>query len=241
MNYGDIKDTVLLTLDLPTDMVGDISDLVDLKIKEITNEIAGNFKDKSLLTKVGPVAITGGDDEIPVGVGGFGVTDLVEPYLVTLGISSSYVADRDEQILGYMSYEAWVQLNSFKLGNLRPQNAFTIDLNGNIILGAYPESESWDVYFWYYREISAYTPTGIPEIPIYYRAVITTGVVLEFPQFFKSPERLALYSQLQARHKNLRDQLRAMKGTGKKFMTIKGRTGMGGTGRSIWPRGALSL
>lgn len=240
MDYGDIKDTILLTLDLPTGMVGDISDLIDFKIQEIANEIIGDLKPKELLVKVGPVAITNGDDEIPVGVGGFAVTDMVAPYAITLGIYTDYADNRDEKFLGYLSYESWIQLNSYKLGNDRPTNSFTIDLDNNIILGEYPSgTDSWDVYFWYYREITAYSSSAIPEIPIYYRGVITTGVVLEFPQFFKTPERLAMYSQLKARNQDLKDKLRTFKSRDKKFMRIKSRTGRGSS-NSIWPRSPLS-
>jgi hypothetical protein len=241
MNYGQIKDTILLTLDLPLGMTGDISDLVDLKIQEIANEIIGDYKPKELLVKVGPVAITNGDDEIPVGVGGFGVTDMVIPYGITLGDYTDYADNRDEKFLPYISYEAWIQLNSYKLGNERPSNSFTIDLDGNIILQSYPDgTASWDIYFWYYREITAYSALVEPELPEYYRAVISTGVILEFPQFFKTQERLALYQRLVTRHDNLMKKLHSLKGFGKKFMNMKSRTTRGGSRSNLWPRSPLT-
>lgn len=241
MNYGQIKDTILLTLDLPTGMVGDISDLIDLKIQEIANEIIGDYKPKELLIKAGPVAVTNGDDEIPIGIGGFAVTDMVVPYGITIGNYTDYADNRDEKFIPYLSYEAWMQMNSYKLGNERPFNCFTIDLSDNIILQSYPEgSESWDIYFWYYKTIAAYGSSVEPELPEYYHAILTTGVVLEFPQFFKTPERLALYRRLETRYDGLVKKLHALKGFGKKFMNIKSRTTRGGFRASIWPRSPLT-
>lgn len=241
MNYGDIKNTILLTLDLPLGMTGDVSDLIDYKIQEITNEIVGDLKPKEILAKAGPVAVTNSDDEIPLNVGGFGVTDLVTPYGVTMGTYTDYADTRDEMFMPFISYEAWVQLNSFKLGGDRPRNCFTIDLDDNIIIGSYPEgSESWDIYLWYYKEIATYDSGTTPEIPIYYRSVITTGVILEFPQYFKTPERLALYSQIRNRYEGLKVKLHTLKSHGKGFMGIKSRTQMLGSRNSIWPRSPLT-
>lgn len=241
MNYGDIKNTILLTLDLPLGMTGDVSDLIDYKIQEITNEIVGDLKPKEILVKAGPVVVTNSDDEIPLNVGGFGVTDLVLPYGVTLGTYADYADTRDELFVPFMSYEAWVQLNSFKLGSDRPRNCFTIDLDDNIIIASYPEgSESWDVYLWYYKTIATYDAATDPEIPIYYRSVISTGVILEFPQYFKSPERLALYSQIRNRYEGLKIKLHTLKSHGKGFMGIKSRTQMAGARNSIWPRSPLT-
>ena len=241
MTYGDIKNTIMLALDLPTGMTGDISDSVDYKIQEIANEMIGDLKPKELLVKVGPVTITNGDDEIPVGAGGFNVTDMVIPYGVTVGDYADYAANRDEKFLGYLSYEAWVQLNSYKLGDTRPANSFTIDLNNNIILGVYPEGTTqWDVYFWYYKKINTYSPLNEPEIPIYYRGVISTGVILEFPQFFKTEERLTMYGQIKARHEGLKAKIHTLKGHAKAFRGIKKRKNIASGRSSIWSRSLLS-
>jgi hypothetical protein len=241
MNYGDIKNTILLTLDLPLGMTGDVSDLIDYKIQEISNEIIGDLKPKEILVKAGPVAVTNSDDEIPLNVGGFAVTDMVAPYGVTVGTYSGYATTRDEVFMPYISYEAWVQLNSYKLGQDRPKNCFTIDLDSNIIIGSFPEgANSWDVYLWYYKEISAYSSSATPEIPIYYRSVITTGVILEFPQYFKTAERLAMYSQIRSRYDGLKLKLHTLKGHGKGFQGIKSRTSMSISKNSIWPRSPLT-
>lgn len=241
MNYGDIKNTILLNLDLPLGMTGDVSDHIDYKIQEITNELVGDLKPKEILAKAGPVSVTNGDDEIPLNVGGFAVTDLVTPYGLTLGTYTDYADTRDEQFLPYISYEAWIQLNSYKLGNERPKNGFTIDLDDNIIIGSFPEGTStWDVYLWYYKEIGTYGALATPEIPIYYRGVITTGVTLEFPQYFKTAERLALYSQIKSRYEGLKVKLHTLKGHGKGFANIKSRTSMSGSRGTIWPRSPLT-
>lgn len=241
MNYGDIKNSILLELDLPTGMTGDVSDLIDTKIKLLANEIIGELRPKEVLAKAGPIVITAGDDDIPLGVGGFNVTDLVIPYGVSVGTYTGYATTRDDKFIPFLSYEAWVELNSYKLGNARPRNCFTIDLDNNIIMGEFPEgSDSWDVYLWYYKEIAPYASGTTPEIPVYYHSVLVLGVVLEFPQYFKTSERLALYAQLKSRYLAAREKLFSMRTHKRKHMSMGGRTSLGGSYRSIWGRSLLS-
>jgi len=240
MNYGDIKNVIMRALDLPTGMTGPVSDQVDDKIKEIANEIIGEYRPIELLRKAGPVTITNGDDEIPLNVGGFSVTDLVIPYGLTVGTYTGWADERDDKFIPYISYEAWIESNSYKLGNSRPDNAFTIDLDDNILLSSPPEgTESWDVYLLYYAPIGAYLSSNTPEIPEYFHSAITTGVILEFPQYFKTAERLAAFAQYRARYTRAMDKLFTLRSLKKRHMNTSGRSNR--NTRNIFGRSLLSL
>jgi hypothetical protein len=239
MTYEEIFHDILRTLDYPVEeTAGDIPLLVLSKMRDISREIIADYKDKSLLKKSAVFTIDSSTTTVPVGASGFEVTDMVFPWGITID-SDDLNDETSDKFLGYMSYEAWTNLNSFKTGNNRPSMCFTINLDDEVEFSTKPSGDQeWEARLWYYRELGEIVLSETPALPQYYHSLITLGVVLEFPQLFKSGERLVLYRRLEDRFDNLRRKLNGAKGIGKHFFNIRkrGRSNVNGT---FWPRGRL--
>lgn len=240
MTYEEIFQDILRTLDYPVEeTTGDIPLLVLSKMRDISHEIIADYRDKALLSKSAVFVISESTTTIPVSSGGFEVTDMVFPFGLTIDSDSLTDDETTDKFMGYISYEAWTNLNSFKSGNNRPNACFTINLDNEVELSTKPSgTQTWDARLWYYREIGPIVLSATPELPQYYHGMITLGVVLEFPQLFKSGERLVLYRRLEERYTNLRQKLNSSKSIGRHFFNIRQR-GRKSSGWNFWPKSRL--
>jgi hypothetical protein len=240
--YGEIRTDILRTLDYPPEEVsGDIPLLVLSKMRDVSREVLSQYKGKELLKRSDVFVVDDTTTTVPVGAGGFEVTDMVFPYGISIDDGTTIEDDYAERFLGYISFEAWTGLNTYRLGNQRPERCFTINLDDRIVFSLKPTSgETWDTRLWYYKEVGAIDLGAAPELPQYFHSIITLGVVLEFPQLFKGGERLLLYRRLEQRYNELRRELFSSKGTGKNFMDKKFRKRGAGTG-FFWSNKGLTL
>lgn len=186
MTYSDIRDEILLTLRVPTDMVGDTRSLVDLKMKRVVDFLVRKYKPAELLKTAGPFAVTSATTSVSIS------TDLSVDTDTDLGWIHAVALDKDQSGDGTpkaqrkVDYAGWIQLDSECAGNQRPEDSYTVDDSYNIILRRWPQtSQNWDLYLYYFEQTAAISDSGEPPLPPYHHDAVVAGVVVEFPHFFQ--------------------------------------------------------
>lgn len=180
-----------------TDQVGasDAEQVAEVALSECMNYVASKVQLDDLISRV-VYTITAADvanEYVPLGVGGFGVTDLETPLQMHIAME----ADEGPQYL-YRRWLPWLSMKSlpddprthvFSRNNTdeRPRYSFSIDPSDNVHIFSFPSEDR--VATLYYET----TPTGYgdgtttPPIPGRYQSILTHGAVLVLKEWLREP------------------------------------------------------
>lgn len=159
------------------------------------------------------------DVTVPVGGGGFAITDLSTPLHLYVG-----AAQDDGTRYDYRRWNTWLTLkfspSQERLGlfepttyNELPDRCFTIDPDNNIHI--YPEpSEDQILTLYYEKDPAGYGDgTGTPEITGKYQSILTMGAVLWIKDWLREPDQsinpYLLFEQLDPQIRELEIHLRS--------------------------------
>jgi hypothetical protein len=204
--YAQIRQNVLLMLDVMPSMTGDIKDMVDLTMRNVVLEIVTELWPDELLTTSSTLRITSATTTpIPIGATGFAITDFLK--LSCLLVNEDPTNTGSEAVrYKYYSPEAWYRLMDRYAGNSRNTKSFTMH-DSKIELKDYPTGSTvFDLVLKYYKAPAAVADAGIPEIPVQHHSLIEYSTVMKFPHLF-SGDRQALFMQYATEYKNARKRM----------------------------------
>lgn len=199
MNYEEIRDEILLTLRVPTAMVGDTRTLVQTKMKRVVEYLVRLYKPAELLQTAGPFEVTNATTSVSIASDLNVNTDTALGWVHAVAIDYDQTSNGTPKTLERLDYAAWINLDSACAGNQRAEYSFTIDNSYNILLRRWPQSsQNWDMYFYYFNQVAAITDSGEPPLPVYHHPTIVAGVVVEFPHFFQGKREsiLSYYNRM---------------------------------------------
>jgi hypothetical protein len=233
--YSELKEEILLSLDLPSAMVGDVSDLVSLKMYRVVESLCAELSPLQLIKRTGSVTIDSSTTSIPLGATGF---DILDEYakVIVFQIDKNTTDDHPPETYEYLPYQSWLMQNTARAGNLRTAITFTINPDFEVEIRDYPSGDDeWSCWLYYLARPTAITSNGIPEIPILHHGIIVTGTVLEFPQYFQG-DRQALLAMQMAKYEQQRRQLLRDRDISQSQLLMRLSPSIASTTRDgIWP------
>lgn len=194
--WAELRTQVFLNLDLPVNTTGDIKTGVETALQATLEEMVSDFNPRELLVKTAPVSLTSATTSVPLGAGGFEVTDLAEIYGIAVdpNPADSEVEEEFWEEVSYLTYKR--QLSALR-GDTRGGYQWTFDNNDNFRFTTLPTvSDTWDAYLFYYKTIAAFSDDETPEIASPHHRTIALGATTYYPQMF-SGAREGLFQKFQ--------------------------------------------
>lgn len=205
MNYLALRKQVLRFLDQDGDVTGELVDAINDALQTVINELAFDCRPIELFEKVGPVNIDHTTTAIPLGVGGFNVSDIGD--IKGIQVDAKTTSEVDDQDWDEMSYESYVSQNNVYEGDNRPFYRWVLTPAQEIVLTNWPEDPAtWDVYLHYYKLPAAVTDNGVPELPELHHRTLALGAVTYFPQYFAG-DRNELFLKFEKEYKAGKERL----------------------------------
>lgn len=203
--YKNLRDEIMLTLDIPTDMSGRMRDLIDLKMMRVLERILDKYKPNEMITKTSAVTVTKTTTEISIATD-FGVSSYAR--ILGVAVDKDTTDTLEEEWWEPIEYVSWVKLNNALGGNIRKNRTFTVDPSENVILRRWPSTTAndWDVFLWYYRVPDAITDSGEPPLPKLLHGIISVQTLLSFPQYFQG-EKKSLFLELKDESRDYEQRL----------------------------------
>lgn len=195
--YQELKVKALNLTDQSLEIDADASAIAEYGLEEGLKYVANQINLPGL---IGQASATWGasTESIPLGLGGFEITDYQAP-------NRLYIK-RDSDVEGvgipyeYLEYLFWLDAKSIPLGDTRdslfeentlderPARSYTIDFDSNLI--AHPVAEDNVLTFFYKKEPAAYSAIGVPEIPSNFNYILVDAAILCLKEWLREPEAI---------------------------------------------------
>lgn len=201
--WAELRREALTLLDVhPTASTSsDIRNAVDFKFKHVRDRLYNIRVPRSLIVpSTNTVSFSSTDTAIKVSGSpatnypSFEITDMRRPLALVI----------EGEEWEFVSWPVWLKLQHAYTGDQRHPYTWTLDHQNYIYLKTSPTgSETFDVDLHYYQTPATIVDGGTPEIGDEFEELLVLGVVLGFPNFFTSEERLALYAGFKSDFKDL--------------------------------------
>ena len=194
--YSQLRDSALILVDSSTDAT-DLRQIAQVALEETMKYISQRVELPGLIKSA--TATWGASTvSIPLGVGGFGITNYDTPNRLYIRLDSTATAPGIPY--DFREYLHWLDLSavpdavhyrsdSFEVltGDERPSRCYTIDHSNNLI--AAPVAEDNVLTFYYNIAPAAYADSGIPELPAAsFDSILVSGAVLVLKEFIREPD-----------------------------------------------------
>jgi hypothetical protein len=212
--WQEIREEILVMLDVKKEATtsSDIRSLVDVKLKRVRDRLYNLKFPRSLLVSSSDVTVDSTTLAIKLtgspsaGYPSFQLSNFLKLFGLTIRVST----ETEGEDLEFVEWPTWIRSKSTVGGDQRPDRSFTLDYQDYFYLWDVPSSgESWLARLHYYKTPATITDGGTPEIGSPHEELLAVAVAVQFPNLFKSQERLAIYADLRRHYGDLlKDYLR---------------------------------
>ena len=199
MTYQEIKDAILVLLDIDLSSTGDIATQVEVHMKRIMDEIAAECKPRELLAQATDAAVVSTYTSIPLfsSTPGFGITQSTYMKPAFLFVDDDTSDTEEPPLWEFVPFPVWLRLRRPE-SDRRGYYSWTIDEQNEVILKTWPGTgETWSAQLYYYKQPAAIVLTNSPEIANEHHFAIVLGTTVCFPNMFQTDERKALLIKYQ--------------------------------------------
>ena len=207
MTYQEIKDAILVLLDVDLLSTGDIATQVEVHMKMVMDEIATQCKPIELLDKATDSAVVDGYTSIPLfsSSPGFGITasEYMKPLI--LFVDNDSTDDIDAPHWDFKPFTSWLRRRRTS-GDSRPSHSWTINESDEVILRNWPgDNTTWEATLYYYKNPAAIVLSNSPELSAEHHKIIIHGTVIAFPSLFAEEAQRTLIMHQSKYAMGLRD------------------------------------
>lgn len=202
--WAELRQEALTLLDVSASAStsSDIRNAVDFKFKHVRDRLYNIRVPRSLIVP-STNTVTFSSTDIAIQVSGAPIADYPSFEITDMRRPLALVVNGEEW--EFVSWPVWLKLQHAFTGDQRHPYTWTLDYQNNIYLKTSPTgSETYDVNLHYYKTPATIVDGGTPEIGDEFEELLVLGVVLGFPNYFTSEERLALYAGFKS---DFKDQL----------------------------------
>ena len=194
MTYTEIKNAVLVLLDIDLASSGDIADQVEVHMKRIVNEIAVKCHPIELLTSATDSAVVSTYTSIPLFATspGLGITQTTYMKPAMLFVDEDLTDTEDPPYWDFVSFLSWLRQRRPTIDN-RPERSWTINDQDKILLRNWPGAgATWGATLYYYTQPAAIVLANSPEFALEHHFAIVLGTAVAFPNLFEGDRQSLL-------------------------------------------------